>query len=64
MGQTLIITKENEDTPAGLAGSNQGEREGIYICVERQLKLKLLRNRLNYKNHAAEYNRTLFLWSR
>ena len=36
LGHTLIITKENEDTPAAFAGSNQGEREGIYICVERQ----------------------------
>ena len=47
LGHTLIITKENEDTPAAFAGSNQGEREGIYICVERQLKPKLSRNRLN-----------------
>ena len=47
LGHTFIITKENEDTPAELAGSNRGEREGIYICVERQLKLKLSRNRLN-----------------
>ena len=64
LGSHAYHNKETEDTPATFAGSNQGEREVIYICVERQLKLKLLRNRLNYKNHAAEYNRTLFLWSR
>ena len=38
----LIITKENEDTPLRLAGSNRGEREDIYICVERQSKLRIM----------------------